>query len=104
VGPPISTDLAEGDALISPDGDFLILSIERADGFGAGDLCVSFRGKDGAWSEPRNLGGAINTKLNENCPIISPDGRFLFYTSAGDIYWVSAKIIDDLRPGRKEKT
>jgi len=104
VGPPISTDLAEGDALISPDGDFIILSVERPDELGAGDLCVSFRGKDGSWSEPRNMGGEINTKANENCPIISPDGKFLFYTSAGDIYWVSVKIIDDLRPGRKEKT
>jgi ankyrin repeat protein/Tol biopolymer transport system component len=101
VGPPISTDLAEGDALISPDGDFIILSVERPDGFGAGDLCVSFRGKDGSWSEPRNMGGAINTKANENCPIISPDGKFFFYTSAGDIYWVSSKVIDEFRPGKK---
>ena len=102
LGPPISTDLAEGDALISPDGDFIILSVERPDGLGAGDLCASFRGKDGSWSEPRNMGGEINTKANENCPIISPDGKFLFYTSAGDIYWVSSKIIDAFRPGRKE--
>ena len=100
LGPPISMDLAEGDALISPEGDFLILTVERADGFGSGDLYVSFRGRDGAWSEPRNLGGAINTKVNENCPILSPDGRFLFYTSGGDIYWVSSKILDEFRPKR----
>jgi hypothetical protein len=25
---------------------------------------------------------------------MSPDGRYLFYTSGGDIYWVSAKVIE----------
>jgi len=37
------------------------------------------------------------TNLDENCPILSPDGKFLFYTSGGDIYWVSAAIIDEVK-------
>ena len=97
IGEPVSGDLAEGDALVAPDESFIILSISRADGFGQGDLYASFRGPEGAWTEPRNLGAAINTKANENCPILSPDGKFLFYTSGGDIYWVSSESIERLR-------
>jgi len=97
LGPPICGDLREGEALVSPDESFVVLSVNRPDSFGQGDLYVSFRDGDGSWTEPRNLGGAINTKANENCPILSPDGKFLFYTSGGDIYWVSSEIIQSLR-------
>ncbi len=93
LGGPVNGDLPEGDGLISPDETFLVYSVGRPDGFGQGDLYVSFRSPDGSWTEPRNLGEAVNTKLNENCPILSPDGKFLFYTSGGDIYWVSSEII-----------
>ena len=27
---------------------------------------------------------------------LSPDGRFLFFSRSGDIYWVSTKIIDNV--------
>jgi hypothetical protein len=30
-------------------------------------------------------------------PSVSTDGLYLFFTSRGDIYWVSTKIIDDLK-------
>jgi hypothetical protein len=30
--------------------------------------------------------------------MLSPDGKYLFFSAGGDIYWVSAKIIEDLRP------
>lgn len=100
LGEPINSTLMEGDGLISPDEEYLVFSVDRQDGFGQGDLYVSFRGRDGAWTEPRNLGNAVNTAAHENCPILSPDGRFFFYTSGGDIYWVSAKIIEAPMPAR----
>jgi hypothetical protein len=28
---------------------------------------------------------------------LSPDGRFLFFSRNGDIYWISIKIIDDIK-------
>jgi Tol biopolymer transport system component len=44
----------------------------------------------------------VNTKHHENCPIISPDGRYLFFNSGrngkSDIYWVDAKIIEEFIP------
>jgi Tol biopolymer transport system component len=64
-------------------------------------LFVSFRKEDGTWSEPRG----IDVGLPAGLPIISPDGKFLFFTAGergkSDIYWVDARIIEELRPGEK---
>jgi ketosteroid isomerase-like protein len=97
LGLAINSPGFEGDALISPDEAFLIVSVDRPGGFGRGDLHISFRGHDGSWSIPVNMGATVNTKANENCPILSPDGKYLFFTSADDIYWVSAQVIETLK-------
>ena len=53
--------------------------------------------EDGRWSEPTNLGAAVNSEASEYGAMLSPDGRFLFFTSSRtgmeDIYWVSADIL-----------
>ena len=30
--------------------------------------------------------------------MVSPDGKYLFYSNKGDIYWVDAKFIAELKP------
>ncbi len=48
------------------------------------------------------MGEKINSKKTEYCPIFSPDGKYFFFTSTrdgnGNIYWVDAKIIEELKP------
>jgi Tol biopolymer transport system component len=44
-----------------------------------------------------NLGDAVNTDGTTFCPSVSPDGQYIFYTANRDIYWVSAKILDQLK-------
>jgi len=34
----------------------------------------------------------------ELCPVVSPDGRHLFFMRSGHVYWVDAAVIEDLRP------
>jgi microsomal dipeptidase-like Zn-dependent dipeptidase/ankyrin repeat protein len=98
LGKAVNCEPFMGDTLVAPDESWVILSVRRPGGSGQGDLCVSFRNADDSWTEPQNLGREINTKANENCAILTPDGKYLFYTSAGDIYWVSAEVIEALRP------
>ncbi|MFC1724438.1 TolB family protein [candidate division KSB1 bacterium] len=100
-----------------PDEKFVVfVSYGQEDGFGEFDLYLSFNmGKD-IWTKPVNLGEKINTKANEHFPIFSHDGRYLFFVSdriseeykakenrpgngSSDIYWVSAEILDNLKPG-----
>ena len=35
----------------------------------------------------------VNNEFHQLCPFVSKDGKFLFFTSNQDIYWVDAKII-----------
>jgi hypothetical protein len=99
---PINTSFREFDGFVSPDEQTIIFSSERPGGVGGADLYVSFRDRQGGWSEPANLGPEVNSERSEYGAIVSPDGRYLFFTSskAGneDIYWVSAEIIERLRP------
>ncbi len=97
LGGPINTEYSESDPFISPGGDYLLFSRTAPGGSGQGDLYVSFRTRAGGWTEPKRLGPQVNTEAHENCPMVSPDGKFLFFTRAGDIYWIDARIIQDYR-------
>jgi outer membrane protein OmpA-like peptidoglycan-associated protein len=66
---------------ISKTGDTLIFSSDMPGGLGNSDLFISVR-YDGTWSEPKNLGGEINTPGNEMFPSFGPGGM-LFFSSDG---------------------
>jgi hypothetical protein len=111
---------------ISQDESYLLFSSLRDGGYGSGDIYVSFRKEDNSWTKAQNLGPEINDRFNERYPYVSPDGKYLFFVSdklneklekdtglkfteykelyqnpgngLSDIYWVSAKIIEDLKP------
>ena len=91
---------------IAPDEDFLLFASSTLDGGqGKMDLYVGFRRGDGSWPRPINLGPAVNGPDHELCPILSPDGRFLFFISRSgrpesDVLWMRAEFLDELRPGR----
>jgi ankyrin repeat protein len=90
---------------ISPVGDFLIYTKFSASSRYPVQLFISFRKKDGLWTKPQNLSERLQTEGNDSSPRISPDGKYLFFQSVREgsgasrgLYWVSAKIIEDLRP------
>jgi len=102
LGPAVNSEASDFDPFVAPDQSYLIFSSTREGGFGGGDLHISFRTDDGSWSPAVNMGDEINTSATDYCPKVSPDGRFLFYTSRstgeGDVYWVDARILDRYRP------
>ena len=93
----INTEHYEADVFIAPDESYMIFCAVRPDGFGRGDLYISFNDGGGNWTEAKNMGDLINSNGHELCPFVSPDGQYFFYTSNQDIYWVSTSIIDDYR-------
>ena len=122
---PINSEDFEGDTFAAPDDSYLIVSTRREDSHGNADLYITFRDGEGGWTPLVNMGPEINSDTGENCPILSPCGKYLFYTSrklsdelqgadldyqaikaswtkpgngSGDIYWISAEIIENLRP------
>ncbi len=85
---------------IAPDESYLIMDAQVA-GMGQPELFISFRKADGGWTRALNMGQAINATKTEFAASVSPDGKFLFFhrrvNGNGDIYWVDAGIIDELR-------
>ena len=77
----VNTPSPELQVFVSPDESVLIFAgAGREDSQGGIDLYLSRR-TDGAWSKPSNLGGKINSAAADTAPRISPDGRYLFWTS-----------------------
>ncbi len=98
----INTKNYEADVFIAPDESYIIFCAARKTGFGRGDLYISFKNPTGEWTTSNNMGESINTNGHELCPFVTKDGKFLFYTSQQDIYWVSTEIIDSLRESHLE--
>jgi Tol biopolymer transport system component len=103
----INTSAYQDGPFIAPDESYLIFESQRPEGIeGSIDLFICFKQKDGNWSKPKNMGPKINTKYSERFASVSPDGQYLFFGSNRrqqednlyfDIYWIDAKVIDELR-------
>jgi Tol biopolymer transport system component len=48
-----------------------------------------------------NLGSEVNSEAADLRPSVTPDGKYLFFTSDrsgdGETYWVSSAVIESLR-------
>lgn len=93
----INTPAYEADVFIAPDESYIIFCSTRDGGEGQGDLYISFKQKNGDWTEAVNMGPDINTPLYEYCPFVTKDGKYLFFTSNQDIFWVSTEVIEKLK-------
>ncbi len=86
--------------VIAPKGDYLLFA--RIHPRGSKNprifsIYIAFRKSENDWTEPVELGEKL--KMDGNQPRISPDGKFIFYLdNEGSCFWVSAKIIKELRP------
>lgn len=113
LGPRINSAQGEGDACMAPDGSYLVFTTERPGDQGNGDLYVSFLDPAAQqWSEPVPLGHGVNSADTDYCPMVTADGRYLFFSRrisdpkdggwdtvvAGDVYWVSTQVVEALRP------
>lgn len=97
-GAPVNTDLNEGAACFTPDGQFVFFTAcNRREGIGDCDIYVS-RLIGNKWSSPQNLGPLVNTTSWESQPSISHDGNTLYFASnrpggmGGADIWFSKKV------------
>jgi hypothetical protein len=124
LGDAINTSQGEADPAIAPDESFMIFCRREKDS--GWDLFISFKREDGTWSPAQNMGDRINSCASEFCPTLTPNGKYLFFTSTrgfypeysdtpltyaekmrilnspsngnADIYWVDAGIIAEILP------
>jgi hypothetical protein len=76
------------------DGNTMYFVSERAGGEGKSDIWVTRKISRNGWGKPKNLGPIINTPYNETTVFITPDEKYLFFSSTGhagmggyDIYY-----------------
>jgi Tol biopolymer transport system component len=128
LGDKVNSAESQFNAFIAPDESYLILCTGgREDSVGGADYYVVFRNEDDTWSEPVNMGDAVNTpRGGEWSPYVSPDGKYFFFMSSrpprsedlpekltygylseirdnppngrSSIYWIDASFIQHLRP------
>jgi hypothetical protein len=96
LGGTINTEAYEADVFVDPDEEYLIFCAQRNEGLGRGDLYISFKKADGSWSQSVNMGPKVNTEGHELCPFVTNDGKYLFFTSKQDIYWIGTAILETL--------
>jgi len=92
-----------GHPWVAPDESYMVFDMYAfAEGVQTSKLFISFRQENGSWSNPVELGKDINATGTELLAKVSSDGKFLFFQRKvdgnTDIYWVDAKIINDLKP------
>lgn len=78
----LNSSYFESSATMTEDGEYLYFVSERPGGQGQADIYYMKKaGK--TWSEPINVGANINTKSDEKCVFIHPNGKILFFSSNG---------------------
>jgi hypothetical protein len=84
---------------IAPDESYLIFDAQPQEG--NAELFVSFRDDNGTWSTPQTFDTRFNTDQEELCAFVTRDGKYLFFSrlssGKGDIYWVSATVLKEMR-------
>lgn len=86
LGPTINTPGGEYYPSLTAD-ETLYFTSERPDTLGGEDIYRSRRLPDGSWSEPENLGPAVNSPGPDYNALIAPDESFLIFGSVreGDV-------------------
>ena len=82
---------------IASDESFIIFD-KIGQNWGETYLCISFKNNIGEWGEAIKLPEVINKTNTECFGRMSPDWKYFFFNREGNIYWVDAKIIEELKP------
>jgi outer membrane protein OmpA-like peptidoglycan-associated protein len=70
----------ETDFCMSPDGKTIYFVSDRPGGYGKRDIYIVERTM-GFWSEPKNIGGNINSIWDEMSPFVGLDNNVLYFSS-----------------------
>jgi len=98
--------------MLNDEGSVFIFSADSYNTRGVEDIYVSLK-KEDKWTEPINLGSAVNSSFQELAPSMSADGKTIFFASNGrngfggfDIYqstrldesWTLGRLRQNMQP------
>jgi hypothetical protein len=65
---------------VSPDGNMAFFVSDKESGYGHRDIYYMEK-ENGIWSEPKNMGGTVNSKWDEDAPFMGLDNNVLYFSS-----------------------
>ncbi len=95
---PINSPLYEAGPYVAPDESYLIfMQVDFAEPE-ATRLNLTFRIDDQTWTDPIDLAEELGLPRTDLLlGRVSPDQKYLFLLADGDVFWVDAGILTDLR-------
>jgi len=83
LGEAFETGNLETGACISNDGKKVFFAADMKGTLGGKDIWMMEMDENKKWGAPVNLGATVNTKFNEDNPVLWHDGKTLFFASEG---------------------
>lgn len=97
IGEAINSNGKDLTPFIAPDESYLIFT-RIGNETKKTDLFISYKKKDGTWTEAIDMGPVVNSISHDLAPYVSPDEKYLFFISRYRMYWMDANIIQELKP------
>jgi Tol biopolymer transport system component len=83
----VNSEGGEFNAFVDPDEQYILFTgYKRKGNYGTGDIFISKRNEKGEWQEAKNIGDKVNGAGLTYCPYVSPDKKYLFFTSSRGIF------------------
>jgi len=80
---PVNSEQLEWEGCYSNEANTLYFVSNRKGGQGETDIYITKRLPNGEWGVPQNVGANVNTPYKEAFPVISEDGKTMFFSSQG---------------------
>ncbi len=90
----MNSEAPDAHPFIAPDESLLLFDTYRQPGAG---IYACFRRQDGSWGEIISLGDRLGIPPVGQAAL-SPDGKYLFFSLCGDMYWVDSGFLAELKP------
>lgn len=84
IGSVVNSEYWDGLPYVTPNGKVMILFSDRPDGYGDGDLFVSYF-DNGNWTKPENLGQNVNSDMSDVTPFIGPEKKYLYFSRVENV-------------------
>ena len=107
LGPNINTKYMETDCFIAHDESYILFNTRRPEDDNKFMIYISFQLEKDKWSKAVPLGEEVASIYGAMGSTLSPDGKYLFFSSRrGDKrakYWISTEIFEKYKPEELQK-
>ncbi len=90
----MDTTILDYTPFIAPDDSYLLFCSNRQNP--KIELChiyISYKNNIGEWTQPIDLSKKMGFTESSKFPYVTPDNRFLFFSSGENIYWIDSKVL-----------